>query len=213
MPQHEGYKLEVDHRERLAKLAQLAIGSGLFEVSFRYLRTGDYLVNHSVLIERKSPVDLAASILDGRIFRQAAAMAHSRLRTLFLIEGTEAVVTRAFHPHSIIGACLSLAVMWRQPLLFSRDPEESLIMLQLLARQAAAPESLELMRCGYRPKRTTRRKLFVLQGLPGVGPKFAAALLCHFGSVEKIMTAEATQLMEVRGCGPKKARAIREVLE
>ena len=213
MPQKDQYKLEIDHRERGAKLAEFAVGSGFFEVSFGHLRVGDYLVNHSVLVERKSPVDLAASILDGRIFRQAAALARSRLRTLFLVEGTQAVQTPALHPHSIIGACLSLAVMWRQPLLFSKNPEESLTMLRLLAEQIAATESLELMRCGYRPKRSARRKLFVLQGLPGVGPKFAAALLLHFGTVENVMTADANQLMGVRGCGPKKARAIREALE
>ena len=205
-------RLEIDRRERGSRLAELALSSGLFDVSFEHLRLGDYIVNHSVLIERKSPVDLAASILDGRIFRQAAAMARSPLRTLFLIEGTETVETPKLHPHSVIGARLSLAVTWRQPLLFSKNAEESLIILRLLAEQAGAPDSLQLMRCGYRPKRSARRKLFVLQGLPGVGPKLAAALLLHFGSVEKVMTADAKLLMQVRGCGPKKAATIREIL-
>ncbi|MGD0308065.1 MAG: helix-hairpin-helix domain-containing protein [Acidobacteriota bacterium] len=57
-----------------------------------------------------------------------------------------------------------------------------------------------------------RRKLFVLQGLPGVGPKLAASLLSHFGSVENVMKAGVEALHQVRGCGPKKAAALREVL-
>jgi Fanconi anemia group M protein len=103
-------------------------------------------------------------------------------------------------------------LIWRQPILFSKDPQESLTILRLAAEQAGGPANLELTRCGYRPKRTARRKLFVLQGLPGVGPKLAASLLRKFGSVEKVMSADARELMEVHGCGAKKSAAIREVI-
>lgn len=203
------FTLVVDHREKGSKLANLAMNSGLFKVTLENLRVGDYIVEHTVLVERKSPADIAASIIDGRIFRQAASMARSPLRTLFLIEEPEAA---RIHPHALIGTFVSLAVIWRQPLITSGGPEESLTILRILAEQAGVPATVELPRYGYRPKRLSQRKLFVLQGLPGVGPKLATSLLRHFGSVEKVMAASVNQLQEVRGCGSKKAAAIRGVV-
>src|SRR5262249_54941688 len=41
--------------------------------------------------------------------------------------------------------------------------------------------------------------IFQLQALPGVGPALAHRLLCHFGSIERIVTSDATTLAEVRG--------------
>lgn len=207
------HKLQIDYGERGSKLANLAVNCDLFEPSFEKLRLGDYIINEAILVERKSSDDLAASIVDGRLFRQAKATARSPLRTVFLLEGPGESELLKLHPHAILGACISLAVMWRLPLLISRSPEESLLILRLAAEQVRGLNVPELTRCGYRPKRSLRRKLFVLQGLPGVGPKLAASLLTHFGSVEKVTTANADQLRQVRGCGPKKASAIRQVLE
>jgi Fanconi anemia group M protein len=205
--------LQIDLRERGSRLAELALNSDHFNVGFERLRLGDYIINQAVLVERKSSDDLAASIIDGRLFRQARAMARSPLRAVFLLEGPGESALLKLHPHSILGACISLAVTWRQPLLISRSPEESLLIFRFIAEQVQGLDVLELTRCGYRPKRSLRRKLFVLQGLPGVGPKLAASLLSHFASVEKVMAADASQLRQVRGCGPKKAAAIRQVLE
>jgi ERCC4-type nuclease len=51
-----------------------------------------------------------------------------------------------------------------------------------------------------------------LQGLPGVGPALAHRLLCHFGSIERIFTADAVALAKVRGIGEEKAARIRELV-
>ena len=56
------------------------------------------------------------------------------------------------------------------------------------------------------------RKLYVLQGLPGIGPALASRLLLQFGSIERVVAANADTLTEVRGVGRKKAARIREVV-
>src|SRR5262245_17110663 len=63
-----------------------------------------------------------------------------------------------------------------------------------------------------KPKRVASRKLYVLQGLPGVGPALANRLLLQFGSVEGVVTADETMLTQVRGIGPQKARRIRRLV-
>jgi len=56
------------------------------------------------------------------------------------------------------------------------------------------------------------RKLYMLQGMPGVGPALAHRLLLHFGPVERVVTAEETTLMQIPGIGSKKAARIRELV-
>jgi excinuclease ABC subunit C len=45
----------------------------------------------------------------------------------------------------------------------------------------------------------------VLDDLPGLGPVRRAALLEHFGSIEKLRAASAAEIQDVAGFGPKLA--------
>jgi ERCC4-type nuclease len=116
------------------------------------------------------------------------------------------------HPHALKGAIVSLAVMWRLPVIHSHDPEDSLRILRFLAQQLSRTDHAILRRYDRKPKRLTSRKLYMLQGLPGVGPALANRLLLQFGSVERVITADQSLLMEVRGIGAKKAQRIRNLV-
>ena len=176
------------------------------------LPVGDYLIEGGILIERKTHSDFATSLVDGRLFPQAAALVRSPHRPIVLLEGPVPAQMPAVHAHALKGAMLSLAVMWRLPVICSRNPEESLRILRLLAGQLASTNLEVLQRYDRKPKRLASRKLYVLQGLPGVGPALANRLLVHFGSVERVMTADQGLLAQVRGIGPKKARRIRNLV-
>ncbi len=112
-PAEMKWRLEVDHRERSARLSELVQQSDLFEIHFDNLKAGDYLLQRTVLIERKTLPDLAASVIDGRLFSQAAKLARSNYRALFLIEGPEPEEMAKMHPHALKGAILSVALQWR----------------------------------------------------------------------------------------------------
>jgi len=116
------------------------------------------------------------------------------------------------HPNALEGALVSLAAMWRLPVLHARDAEHSLRILQFLADQANTLQERVLRRFDRRPKRLASRRLYVLQGLPGVGPALAQRLLDHFGSIERVMTAEVRALTSIRGLGARKAAKIRELV-
>ena len=66
---------------------------------------------------------------------------------------------------------------------------------------------------GTRPSGKRKRQLYVLQGLPGVGPTRAQRLLAAFGSVEDVMTAPVEDLTEVEGIGSKTAQSVRWAVE
>ena len=116
------------------------------------------------------------------------------------------------HPHALKGAMVSLAVTWRLPVLCSRDPEDSLRILRFLADQLGTSDDGVLKRYDRKPKRLASRKLYILQGLPGVGPALAHRLLLEFGCVERVLTADEEALMRVRGIGREKAARIRQVM-
>ena len=55
--------------------------------------------------------------------------------------------------------------------------------------------------------------MFVLQGLPGIGPGRAKLLLEHFGSVQNVTRASASELAALDGIGDTTAAKIRWALE
>jgi DNA excision repair protein ERCC-4 len=206
------YRLRVDISERNAALLNLARGCGDFDIHMERLAVGDYLIDGGIVVERKTHVDFATSLVDGRLFPQAAALAGSPHRPVVLVEGPKPPQMPDVHPHALKGAIVSLAVMWRLPVIHARDPEDSLRILQFLAQQLARSGPAILQRYDRKPKRLASRKLYVLQGLPGVGPALANRLLLQFGSVEGVITADQSLLVQVRGIGPKKAQRIRNVV-
>lgn len=60
-----------------------------------------------------------------------------------------------------------------------------------------------------RPKGKRRMQLYILQGLPGVGPVRAKQLLENFGSVEAVFSAHQDNIANVDGIGKNTARKIR----
>jgi ERCC4-type nuclease len=103
------HRIVVDHSECHSALLAAVRRSGWFDVQTDRLATGDYLVNGEVLVERKTIRDLAASLIDGRLFPQVARLAHSRYRSLLLIEDPAPSSRPDVDPHSVEGALVSIA--------------------------------------------------------------------------------------------------------
>jgi len=204
--------LRVDPSERHAALFDLARQCDDFDVRMEHLTVGDYCLDRGIVVERKTHADFAVSLVDGRLFPQAAKLARCPHRPVILLEGPRPARMPDVHPHALKGAMVSLAVMWRLPVLCARDPEDSLRILRFLADQLGSSDDGVLKRYDRKPKRLTSRKLYMLQGLPGVGPALAHRLLLEFGCVERVVTTDEEALMRVRGVGREKAARIRDVM-
>ena len=114
---------------------------------------------------------------------------------------------------ALLGAIVSLSLIYDLPVLRSSDPEETARLLVYAANQLRRDGSGALPRHGRRPKGKRKTQLRILQGLPRVGPKKALELLDRFGSVESVMIADADELTTVPGIGEKAAQAIRWALK
>ena len=204
--------LRVDHSERHATLLDLVRTCIDFDVRMDRLDIGDYCIDGRVVIERKTYADFAMSLADGRLFPQAAALARCPHRPVVLLEGPKPAKMPDVHPNALKGAMVSLAVMWRLPVIQARDPEDSLRVLRFIAHQLRNSDPGTLQRYDRKPKRLASRKLYLLQGLPGIGPALASRLLLQFGSIERVVAADEDTLTEVRGVGRRKAARIRELV-
>jgi len=199
-----------DDRERgsevIAELRKLPFT----DVVVRRLRIGDYLIDSRVLVERKTTHDFAVSIIDGRLFQQAARLVRSAPgRALLLLEGERSVLAEpGVRREALQGALVTLSVVLGIPVLRSRDAAETARILRYTTEQVRRAGSNRIRRAGYRPKRLRTRQLFVLQGLPGVGPERAARLLDACGTVAGVFSADEAVLRQVPGIGAYTAAAI-----
>ena len=202
----------IDDREPEA-FVELFKSAGAEAVRVERLKVGDFIVNQSWLFERKTMVDFCASLVDGRLFRQAIRMLGWDGHVVMILEGgsKECAKSRVSR-EAIQGALITLSVFFGIPVLRAMDAEETVRLMGYTVRQSERFSRSAILRHGYRPKRRRTRQLFILQGLPGIGRERAEKLLAAFGSVEAVMMAEAEELAEVEGIGEKTAQRVREVI-
>ncbi|MBT8352015.1 MAG: hypothetical protein KJO26_12390 [Deltaproteobacteria bacterium] len=203
--------IQVDYREKHAELLGLLRIAG-FDIVIKQLPLCDYIIEQSIYIERKTGRDLAISIIDGRLFRQASRMKQSSSRCLFLIEGSPFDTNIDISKEAIKGALLSLQSIWYIPVIYAADSGQACLIFAILSKQWNNLSQLVELRHGYRPKKLINRKLHLIQGLPHVGPLLAQRLLDHFSTVQNIMTATEDELSQIKGIGKVKAQKFRKVL-
>lgn len=196
----------VDDRERGGAAARALEAHPGVLLRYRRLRVGDFVVNGTLLVERKTLPDLVASIEDGRLFRQAAAMAGQPLRSALILEGR--ALDLGMKRQAIQGALLTVTLGFGIPVLRALDGAETAGLLVMAADQAGRAARGLHPRPGRRPGAKRRAQAWVLQGLPGVGPFRAERLLAAFGDVASILTADPAQLADVPGIGPGIAAGI-----
>ena len=203
----------VDYRETNSGVLLALSNIENIDVQIARLPLGDYLVDDIFLFERKTLIDLTASIKDARLFRQACRLAGDSRRTALILEGTALDLRSSnMRREAIQGALVTVTLMLGIPILRALDARETARLMVYAARQARAWSTGALPRRTRRPKGKRRAQLQMLQGLPGVGPERAARLLNAFGSVEAVLTASTDELQEVEGIGVTTADAIRWVV-
>jgi Fanconi anemia group M protein len=202
----------VDAREQGSAVPAALERFGDLALTYEQLPTADYLLSESVAVERKEASDFVLSIMDRRLFEQAAKLLAEFDRPVVIIEGDLRRVRSAMAPEAFRGAISYLTVVLGITVLQTADAAETAAMLRVMARHAQEGLGYEVALRGAKPKATHVYAQYLVEGLPGVGAGRAQALLRHFGSPARVLTATADELAQVPGVGRKSAERIVEAL-
>lgn len=202
----------IDHRESRSPVYQALMKYPGVQVTVRELSCGDYLPHASFAVERKEANDFVLSIMDRRLFSQVLRLKDEYAQVLFLIEGDPYKTRSKITPEAIRGALSYLIAIEGVSVISVRDATESTHLLATLARHMQEGLGYEIALRSFKPKVLTDLSQYLVEGLPGIGPSSAKALLRHFGSAQAVFNASAEQLCQVPGLGRKTADRIREAL-
>ncbi len=191
-----------DDRECKSEVIASLLQTEDVNVSIQRISMGDYQIDSRLIVERKTLKDFAISIIDGRLFKQMIWMANSKSEGVLSLEGTASdIADLGMTREAMQGALITVSLILGIPVLRSKDSSETAKLMVYIARQIESMARGGVQRHGYRPKNKRKRQLFILQGLPGVGPERAERLLAGFGSVEAAISASSSELQTVDGIG------------
>ncbi|HKJ89166.1 MAG TPA: ERCC4 domain-containing protein [Gammaproteobacteria bacterium] len=184
------------------------------ELEFENLDVGDFVFGGEAVVEYKSGTDFILSVVDKEVFDTANRMKAHYGRPLFLLEGD--YFTARFHqtPFDVHWAIGYLTGVLEIPVLYSPSPKDSAMLLYTLAVEAQEQPGGEDRSMRPNQPETRRESIrFLVEGLPGVGPELARALLAHFGTARAVFRAGKGELLEVEGMREKVAGRISDVLD
>jgi Fanconi anemia group M protein len=177
------------------------------------LSIGDFIISDRTAVERKTVEDFVASIIDGRLFEQVSNLKSAYEMPILLIEGESFQTSRNIAPEAVMGAVASVIVDFGVPLVWTRSPSESaLLLLSIARREQSKGERRPRIRMERKPESLAREQEFVIAGLPLVDTVLARRLLRAFGTVEKVFLASEQELQNVEGIGRKISDRIRKLL-
>lgn len=200
--------IRADMREKGSRVVGHLRGHADVRLEFSALPTADYVLSDAVAVERKEAGDFAASIMDRRLFGQAARMKAEFEHPVLLLEGELSGIRSAIHPDALRGAVSFLVVLEGITVLHSSGAEETAALLRTMARHAQEGLGYQV---GLREPAPGTPRLYaeyLVEGLPGVGRRRARQLLEHFGTPAAVMRATVEELARVPGIGEKSALRI-----
>lgn len=210
MKQEATIDIIADDRERKSNVTILLSENRYVNLTVQRLSVGDYRIDSRLVIERKTLNDFAISIIDGRLFKQTVRLANSSFNGVLILEGSSKEISRVgVTREAMQGALITVSLILGIPVLRAVDEEETAKLMIYMARQVSRIANVGIQRPGYRPKMKSKRQLYILQGLPGIGYEKAMRLLDAFGTIENVISASKRELQTVEGIGKKTAERIK----
>lgn len=177
------------------------------------LEVGDFVLSDRVAVERKDVNDFASSIIDGRLFEQAAKLKQAYLKPIIIVEGESLTGSGRVRPEAMMGAYASILVDYGIPIAWTREPSETAQLIFAVARREQIQEKrLPRIMAAPKPSTIERQQEFIVSSLPNIDNTRAKRLLSHFQTVERIFLASKEDLMSISGIGERISEEIRRVL-
>ncbi len=119
-------KIIIDSREDTKRIIEILGAYQQVDFEFNQLKHGDYILNNSIIFERKTLHDFVLSIKDGRLFRQAYKTINKNQPYILILEGINKDIENVkMSREAIQGALVHLSVFLGIPILRSKNMEET----------------------------------------------------------------------------------------
>ena len=208
--------IRIDTQEQRCGIPGLLAAMPQVHLEVIPLRMGDYDVGGDPrrVFERKTGSDFLSSLAQGRLFAQLALLRKSRFAPILLLEGDPLRVSHSqMRPESIRGALTYISAILRVPILPSSGPSDSAHLVYAAAKQCQSGNAATHgPAAGRRRASLPEQQMQIVLALPGVGPATARAVCARFGSLHDLLNADAAQLSQVPGVGPRRAAALEQLL-
>jgi Fanconi anemia group M protein len=204
----------VDDRERNVKLLNKL--EEVFNIKKERLDVGDFVISDRIVIERKTLEDFLASLLDKRIFEQIEKLKASYEKPLIIVEGStdleDLFNLRDIHPNAIRGLLLTIMIDYNIPIIFVKNEEEFVNLLEILARREQLKGNKKpLVKIVKKTKTIKEAQEILISSIPGINIQLASNLLLYFKNPKNIANASVNELKKVPLIGEEKAKKIFEV--
>jgi Fanconi anemia group M protein len=203
--------LIVDSREKRSTIAAQLSHHG-YSVQTKKLPVGDYWLPGKFIIERKEANDFVSSIMNAHLFNQAECLASHDDQPFIILEGNLDEIYSSINPESVAGAISALLIIYGISIVPSPGIDTSVRLIGRMIEHATQGLGYEIPLRTNKPKYDGAAALYLVEGLPGVGPEMARKLINHFGSPANVFAADADELRKVNGVGPKTIACIHAAL-
>lgn len=207
-----GVEIRADSSENASGVPALLAELGA-EVLSAPLEAGDYLVCGRVLAERKTAADFAQSLYAGRLFDQLKRMRGASEAVLLVVEGEKWFFSQV-RPRAVRMAFLSVLVSWKVPVVFTKDPAGTAVLLaELGEKELRHKRFFSAHKLFHRNRAKSfssidEARVRLVSEIPGVGLKLAAKLMEKFQGVRALAEASEEEVASVYGVGKHKAAKI-----
>ena len=173
------------------------------ELQYGGEQVGDFTDDKTWIAERKTADDFVSSVMSNRMIMQSVKLTSLFPGHRFLIlKGnlTSAIMkTKPLNKNYIESVLVEVAATYHITVIPSDSVNHTArIVKQLDKFVNKLPDPAPMMVWMDKDPRIS-----LLGNIPGIGEKKALALLNHFGSIAKIVSASLAEIMEVDGIGPK----------
>ena len=206
--------LQIDERGMGTGIAEALAGAPeVFRCETTRLKTGHYLIERRIVIERVQLPDFLSALRSGDLFQDAYRLAYCGYRPVMILEGGKSQVQGIrMNRESVQGALVHLMVILGIPMLRSANDQETCRLIRYigiqLARKTTPRKPRPIQKAGAAVSEKQDGALGLLAHLPGIGPERARAMLDRFGSLREVFNADVDTLQKVKGIGKKRAEAL-----
>ncbi|MEM0505136.1 MAG: ERCC4 domain-containing protein [Sulfolobales archaeon] len=208
-------KIYADEREKASGIPEILSSLGV-TVIYKVLDVGDYVINSSLVIERKRVDDLVKSVFDGRFFEQVERLSEICDTPMLIIEGgLSSIKHLTTRWKSVEGALITAILRFRVIPYYTEDSRHTAEVIKHVAEKLSAEKPFKsYSRRAIKPRGDDIREwqLYVLQSLPGIGVKTARKLLEKFGNLRAVFNASQSELSVIDGISEEKASKIIKVI-